>query len=572
MKKIRIALGQINPIVGNFDFNRSKIVSAIESATSGGADLILFPELSLCGYPPEDLLLKKSFCEENRLQLYKIMEDVKDIIAIVGYAESRSGVYNAAAILHNGQHCASCHKIDLPNYSVFDEKRNFKAGSQPLIIDVNGLRVGVNICEDIWPPNEIARQQVIMGNAELIVNISASPYHVNRQKEREEMIRACAIKNEVAIAYVNMVGGQDELIFDGASIIADATGLIVARGKQFEEDLIYADLHLKPSADSPQKAQAEKQGVSQVRIQKVTGTQADQVAEYLPDTLNESEEMLQALILGTRDYARKNGFNKAVLGLSGGIDSALTAAIAQRALGASNVIGVLMPSRFSSTSSIDDSLALAENLGIKTHTLRIEEIVHSYENILEPIFKNLQPDIAEENIQARTRGNLLMALSNKFGWLVLTTGNKSETSVGYCTLYGDMAGGFAVLKDVLKTHVFSLCRHLNKDREVIPENTITKPPSAELRPDQKDEDSLPPYDILDAILKQYVEQDKSVAEISVLGVDATIIKEIVKLVDRNEYKRRQAPPGIRITSKAFGRDRRMPLTNHFSTIEIKGRS
>ncbi|MCA9740327.1 MAG: NAD+ synthase [Deferribacteres bacterium] len=565
----RIALAQMNAIVGDFEYNAQQARLHIEQAEAASADFVLLPELVLCGYPPEDLVYKPSFMRENKRQLQQLAAQVGNIVAIVGFADNNGGgIYNAAAILHRGQIVAIYHKICLPNYDVFDEKRTFRQGTRPLVLDLGGHKIGINICEDIWQAG-VAEHQAIEGGASLICNISASPYHARRSEDRESMLETRARSCHAFLAYANMVGAQDDLVFDGGSYLYNPKGEMVSRGPFFEEALVIADVELPSKKASGQKYYF--QHTYQLAHEKLDfqfNTKRDHRKPQINPTPGALDEILSALVLGTRDYVQKNGFKKVVIGLSGGIDSALTAVIAQKALGEDNVIGVLMPSRFSSKSSIDDSLALAQNLRIQTYTVGIDSIVSCFEQALQPLFEGTSRDITEENLQARARGNILMALSNKFGWLVLTTGNKSETSVGYCTLYGDMAGGFAVLKDVLKTLVYQLSKSINRDGELIPNNIITKPPSAELRPDQKDEDSLPPYDTLDRILTEYVENDKSVSEMINAGFDAQMVREIVRLVDLNEYKRRQAPPGIRITPKAFGRDRRMPITNHFTHIEI----
>jgi len=567
--QFRIALGQINPTVGDFELNASLILQRVQEAEAAGCNLILFPELSLCGYPPEDLLLKPAFVAENHRQLLMLASRVPDILAVVGFADGRGGVYNAAAAIRNGRILGVHHKIWLPNYSVFDEKRYFQPGNRPLMLEINGYRIGVNICEDIWIANSVAEYQAIVGGASLVCNISASPYHANRRKERQQMLSTRAKTCGAHIAYVNMVGGQDELVFDGGSFIYGPDGELLARGPLFEEHLLIADIELERQPVREQQIYFDREyQLEFVPAGEMQPPPGKPVPPKIAPAPSELEEILSALVLGTCDYVCKNGFRKAVIGLSGGIDSALTAAIAVRALGKDNVIGVLMPSRFSSKESLEDAQHLAANLGIKTHTVSIEEIVQAYEQALAPIFRGTKRDITEENLQARARGNLLMALSNKYGWLVLTTGNKSETSVGYCTLYGDMAGGFAVLKDVFKTRVYELAEYLNRDREVIPQRILTKPPSAELKPDQKDEDSLPPYELLDRILVEYIERDRSVSEIIAMGFDPKVVNEVALLVNRNEYKRRQAPPGIRITPKAFGRDWRMPITNHFTRLEM----
>jgi len=485
-------------------------------------------------------------------------------------------IFNAAAIICNGELANIYHKIQLPNYGVFDEERYFEPGNRPLVLEINGIKIGLNICEDIWIENSVIETQALSTGAEVILNISSSPYHSGKVKEREDLLKKRALHNRAVVCYVNLIGGQDELVFDGNSLIVNEHGEIVVRGKQFEEDLIVFDIDVsslndirsmddmflqrKREFDPPYKIELIDLPFSNRNINNKATIPGK--TQALPDPVY---EVYQALVLGTRDYVRKNGFEKVVLGLSGGIDSALTAAIAVDALGDKNVIGVSMPSVFSSQSSLTDAEQLAKNLKIEYLMIPIQETFDAYQNMLKQVFKDLPFDVTEENIQARIRGNIIMALSNKFGWLALTTGNKSEVSVGYCTLYGDMAGGFAVIKDVPKTLVYQLAEKLNqtRGREIIPQNTIVKPPSAELRPDQKDEDSLPPYDILDPILAEYVEKDAALDQIIARGFDEDTVRKIIRLVDQSEYKRRQGPPGIKITPRAFGKDRRMPITNRY---------
>ena len=541
---LRLALAQINPTVGDLDGNADKILAAMEKARKANADLVLFPEQAIPGYPAEDLLLKRQFVRDNIRTLEKIRAASKDLTVVIGFIDISSSprgarkdeIHNAAAILHEGKLCATYHKIHLPNYGVFDEKRYFTPGVRPLLWNISGTRVGLSICEDIWVPGPA--RVLAQAGAQIVLNISASPYHVHKGKEREAMLARRARENGVWIAYANMVGGQDEIVFDGQSVVIDPKGRIVARAMAFGEDLAMVDI---PAAG------------------------ARTVPAMVKKPLAVEEEILQALITGTRDYVRKNGFQKVVLGLSGGVDSALVAAIAVEALGADNVIAVFMPSCFSSVQSLQDAKALAKNLGIRLETVGIDRIFQSYLGELKTFFEKLPSGIAEENLQARIRGNILMAFSNKFGWLVLTTGNKSETSVGYCTLYGDMAGGFAVIKDLFKNRVYRLARHVNKraGRAVIPANVLTKEPTAELRPHQKDSDSLPPYPQLDPVLEAYVEKNLGLNDLAKAGFDAVMIKQVVRWVDSNEYKRRQAPPGIKITSLAFGKDRRYPITNRY---------
>lgn len=575
MKTLRIGMAQINPIVGDLEGNTRKIVDYIEMGKKLAVDLITFPELSITGYPPEDLLLKPEFIEANLECLSRIVETSRGLTAVVGFVDMREDIYNAAAIIHDGELADVYHKVFLPNYSVFDEYRYFQPGKQFPVYALNGVIFGVNICEDIWYPGDPTRFQCLKGNAQLIVNISASPFHAGKRFDRQRMLSTRANDNSAIVAFTNMVGGQDELIFDGNSMIVDQDGNLLVEGRQFEEDFVVADLDInsvtrmrlrdirrrreKDLLDDAVKARTMRLDKLTERKNKPPLPLRDGDASTLMD------EVLGALILGTRDYVRKNGFEKVLLGMSGGIDSALTAVIAVKALGKENVVAVSMPSSYSSEGSKADSRIIADRLGIELLNVPIQETFESYLKMLNPPFKGLAEDVTEENIQARIRGNILMAISNKFNWLVLTTGNKSETSVGYCTLYGDMAGGFAVVKDLPKTMVYQLSHWINQkeSREVIPQSVLSKPPSAELKPDQKDSDSLPPYDQLDKILHEYVEEDKSASEIVAMGFDEKLVTDVIKMVDSNEYKRRQAPPGVRITPKAFGKDRRLPITNRF---------
>ncbi len=581
MTTVRIALAQINTTVGDFAGNTAKIISSIEQARQAGADIVAVPELALSGYPPEDLLLKPQFIAANLQALDKIISASAGIISIVGFVDKTTDIHNAAAIICDGELKGVYHKTFLPNYSVFDEYRYFDAGQSAPIFAYGDALLGVNICEDIWYPGGPTQIQALAG-AQVIINISASPYHAGKGKDRERMLATRAEDNAVALAYVNLIGGQDELVFDGQSLVIDERGHILARGKLFEEDLIITDINIervfKERLHDPRRRQDRIELISGASsIQRISllekpfefqraslTTRQDEKRATLP------EEVYQALVVGTRDYVLKNGFQSVVIGLSGGIDSALTACVAVDALGAENVTCVFMPTRFSASESARDAEALAKNLGVAYHVVPIEETFNQYLKMLQPMFDNTPMGVAEENIQARVRGNILMALSNKFGAMVLTTGNKSEVSVGYCTLYGDMCGGYAVIKDVPKLLVYELSNYINQrdGRETIPEYIITRPPSAELREDQKDVDSLPPYEVLDEILDMYVEEDWSIEAIiaekaGVSGFDEATIRRIARLVDLNEYKRRQAAPGIRITPRAFGRDRRMPITNKF---------
>jgi len=575
MRRLRIAMAQINTTVGDFDGNVNKILKNIDAARSQGADIVTFPELAVCGYPPEDLLFKPQFIQANLDSLQKIARASQGITVVTGFVDTDNDIYNAAAILNDGKIAGIYHKIYLPNYGVFDENRYFRAGSDYPVFVIGGVGIGITICEDIWYEVGPATVQANSG-AEVIINISASPYHAGKGASREKMIACRAADNVAIFAYNNAIGGQDELVFDGHSVIMDEKGNLIARGKQFEEDLIIADLDVesvfRARLHDPRQRKEELLGeqrrwnqrrivVSEIPFSGEHPVQNKQQ----PEILDLPTEVYRALVVGTRDYVRKSGFNKVVIGLSGGIDSAIVAAIAVDALGGENVVGVSMPSRYSSEGSKTDAQRIAENFKFRLLSIPIEKIYQAYLDTLSEPCTGTAPDTTEENVQARIRGNLLMALSNKFGWLVLTTGNKSEYATGYTTLYGDMAGGFAVIKDVPKTLVYKIARKRNQmaGRELIPESVFTKPPSAELRPEQKDTDSLPPYEILDPILTAYVEDDKSVEQIIALGFDKTTVQKTAKLVDRSEYKRRQAPPGVKITTRAFGRDRRLPIVNHF---------
>lgn len=553
---MRIALVQINPLVGDLSGNTNKIIESIQKLIPLGVDIAAFPELSICGYPPEDLLLKPYFIKENKLYLDKIKSHCENITAVVGFPDLEAGkVYNSAGIIRDKKLIYTYHKMHLPNYGVFDEKRYFAPGNTCGVIHEDNIRWAVSICEDIWIEPGPTIYQAEYGKAQLIINISASPYHMGKLTQRENILKGHARKHNAVIAYCNLVGGQDELVFDGGSLIVSEKGKVIARGKQFSEDILISDIEIKPSKQKPKKSAFVK--YIKVKPLKILEKPAIKPRNITP--LSPMEEIYKALVVGTRDYVLKNGFNKVILGLSGGIDSALTCAIAVDALGKENVIGISMPSQFSSTGTMDDAKILADNLGVRFIKIPITEIFHKYSDELKPHFQGTKWDITEENIQARIRGNILMAFSNKFGCMVLTTGNKSETSVGYCTLYGDMAGGFAVLKDVPKQLVYELSKHRNKNN-IVPESIFTRPPTAELRENQKDEDSLPPYPILDPIIEAYVEQDKSINQIVKEGVKEEIVREVINLIDKNEYKRRQGPPGIKITPKAFGKDRRMPIT------------
>jgi NAD+ synthase (glutamine-hydrolysing) len=530
---MKLALAQVDPVVGDLEGNRALILARIEEASSAGADLVVLPELAVTGYPPEDLLLRPGFVRAARASVDRIAAETRDIVALVGAPLLDGELYNACAICAEGEIIGWAKKWHLPNYGVFDEKRYFVSGSELALVDVAGMKVGVTICEDMWIPGAPTTELAAAG-AELVVNLSASPFHVGREQEREAIFAARARESGVRVALCNTVGGQDELIFDGHSLVIESDGSVLARAPGFEETLLVVDLETPDAAP----------------------------LAPLDDDL---EQMRQALVLGLRDYVRKNGFAEIVVGVSGGIDSAVTAALAVEALSPERVHCVSMPSRYSSEGTRGDAQRLAENLGCDFRELPIEPVVEAFSAVLAEPFAGREPDLAEENLQARIRGTLLMALSNKFGWLLVATGNKSELSVGYATLYGDMAGGFALLKDMFKTDVFRLARHLNEraGRELVPQSTIDRAPSAELREDQLDADSLPPYPELDQVLEAYVEDDRSLDELSADGFDPDVVTRAVALIDRAEYKRRQAPPGVRLRPKAFGRDRRTPITNRW---------
>ena len=576
MRPLRIALAQINPTVGDFEGNVSKIIYHVEESVRAGAQVVVFPELAITGYPPEDLLLKPHFIEDNLEALKKVQKKVKDIIAVVGFVDRTDDIYNAAAIVYNKKLIGTYHKMYLPNYGVFDEIRYFQAGRRCAVYRIGDVCFGVNICEDIWYPEGPARMQALAG-AEVIININASPYRIGKNKFRENMLSTRASDSIAIVVYLNTVGGQDELVFDGDSLVLDENGNVSVRGKPFKEDLVIADLDLDPvrmkRLRAPRRRQEvvklEKGAVEEIVIPVEEKVYKERTLPLLPSVgykaLEPVEEVYEALVLGTSEYVKKNGFKGVVIGQSGGIDSSLVSTIAADAVGRENVTGLFMPSPYTSKESKEDVFSLANNLGIGVVEVPIHSIFKSYLDALKEIFRGLPENIAEENIQARIRGNILMAFSNKFGRLVLTTGNKSEMSVGYATLYGDMAGGFAVIKDVPKTMVYELCRWKNKKEEriVIPERVIWKEPSAELKPNQKDTDTLPPYSLLDPVLKAYIEDDKGVDELLSLGCESESVKKIIRMVDTSEYKRRQSPPGIKITQRAFGRDRRFPITNKY---------
>jgi NAD+ synthase (glutamine-hydrolysing) len=556
--RLRIALAQVNPIVGNIEANKAKISQQYLASEAAGCDLVMFPELSVTGYPPEDLVLKAGFVAENHKAIAALAPITGTCVAVVGFVDgsTATGLFNAAAVISNGIVRDVYRKQLLPNYSVFDEQRYFLPGDEFALYQIGGVHVGVTICEDIWEANGPVRQQARAGAA-LNVNINGSPYHRGKIGERAQMISKRARDNECAIAYVNQVCGQDELVFDGGSMVFDSAGELVGRSPQFVEDLLIVDVEV--AASKP------KRGTRVVAITKTPRSVQPVVTNQIVQEATDLEQIFGALVLGTRDYVQKNGFTNVVIGLSGGIDSALVAAIAVEALGAQHVHGVSMPSRYSSEGSRTDAAELAAALGVDIQTISIEPAFEAYLSMTAPSFAGKSADLTEENLQSRVRGTTLMALSNKFGWMVLTTGNKSELAVGYFTLYGDSVGGFAVIKDLLKTTVYDLCRYINQrnGREIISEAVITKPPSAELRPDQRDDQSLPPYEVLDPILEMYVEQDRTATDIIAMGFDEALVRRIAQLVDTNEYKRRQGAPGVRVSAKAFGKDRRLPITNGY---------
>lgn len=573
---VRVALCQDNLSVGDLVANLRQLRARIDVAVEHGADLVAFPELSITGYPPEDLLLKPGFVSETADALHELAASVTNITALVGYpeiSENADELHNCAAVLFEGRVAASYRKHHLPNYAVFDERRYFTAGNGALVVDLDGCRIGVTVCEDIWITGGPADWAAIDGHADLIVNLSASPYHMGKGEEREQLFAARCINHRCFLAFCNAVGGQDELVFDGHSLVIGPDGTVVARGKQFEEDLVVVDLDLDACSThrdgdtrwNDQPVADDRVAVIHVTRSPVSKKESKPLAHKrrLPILLPPDTEVYRALMLGTADYVRKNGFQGGVLGLSGGIDSALALTVAADALGPESVTAVSMPSLFTAEMNRDDARQLSNNLGVTLIELPVEGLAASYREALAEQFSGTEPDVTEENLQARIRGNLLMALSNKFGWLVLTTGNKSEMSVGYATLYGDMAGGFAVLKDVFKTSVYRLSRWRNRDGEIIPQRIIDKPPTAELRANQLDTDNLPPYDELDGILEAYVERDESPIEIEARGFDKDTVRRVLALVDGAEYKRRQAPPGVRVSTRAFGKDRRLPITNRY---------
>jgi len=572
--RFRIGMAQINTTVGDFEGNTRKIIERIDEAEAHGADMVAFPELTVTGYPPEDLLIKADFVRENLACLAEIARHTTRTAAVVGFVESGDHLYNAAAVLHEGRIAGVYRKMRLPNYAVFDEKRYFQPGTEAPVFIVHGVPVGVNICEDVWAPGDPLLAQSLAG-ALVSVTLNASPYFARKWRLREEMLQTRARDYSVALVFTNLVGGQDELLFDGLSVLLDPTGRVVARGPAFEEALVLADLDIEAirgirrynpvkTAD-PLRSDGVRAPAYTLSRDVPEITRAPLPGGAITEPPGELEEVYRALVLGTRDYVRKNGLRTVVLGLSGGVDSSLVACVAADALGRDSVKGVALPSRFTSDASRRYAREVASALGIDLLELPIDPVVAAYEVVLAEPFAGRARDVTEENLQARARGNLLMALSNKLGWLVLTTGNKSEMSVGYATLYGDMAGGFAVIKDVPKTFVYRLARWRNAQAggPVIPQGVLERVPTAELRENQTDQDTLPPYEVLDPILKLYVEDDRSAEEIVEEGFDRRVVARVIAMVDHSEYKRRQAPPGIKITPKAFGKDRRLPITNWY---------
>jgi NAD+ synthase (glutamine-hydrolysing) len=569
---VRIALAQINPTVGDLTGNARLIIEWTERAHAQGADVVCFPELAITGYPPEDLVLKPSFVRDNIAALHTIAAAAKDIAVVVGFVDEEGDIFNSAAFIEDGVVKAVYHKVFLPNYGVFDEKRYFAPGHRAPILDFGGERLGLSVCEDCWFPAGPMAWEADHG-AQLLININGSPYHYGKRAPREAMVAGRARDYGSWVAWVNTVGGQDELVFDGNSVVIDPKGNVVARAGSFVQELLVYDIDTKfplhrPTENLRREAEAAEGLELEVSEVLVRAPRSDvpkpPLQGKLATPLEGPAEIYAAVVLGTHDYMRKQGFEKVVIGMSGGVDSALTAAIACDALGPRNVIGVRMPSRHTSVESLEDAGLTAENLGMQLMDFSIEPPHKGFEEILAPVFKGTTPGVAEENLQPRIRSTILHALSNKFGYIVLSTGNKSELATGYGTLYGDIAGGYAVLKDITKTTVYELCRFRNTLSPAIPERVITKPPSAELKPGQRDTDSLPPYEELDPILKGYIEDDQSPEELVAAGNKPETVARVIALVDRSEYKRRQAPPGVKITPRAFGRDRRMPIVNRYS--------
>ncbi len=573
---MRIALAQLNATVGDLPGNEAKIARGLDDARAAGAQLVVFPELAVSGYPPEDLLFKEHFLAAARASVERLAARTEGVCAVIGFPERADDVYNAAAVCAGGELVGVYRKVRLPNYGVFDELRYFQAGTEPMLVEVDGVPVGITICEDVWVPGEPLTAEALAG-ARLVVNLSASPFSAGKAMQRERMLAQRARDSLCAVAFCALVGGQDELVFDGSSVVLDQRGRAIARAPQMAEHLLVCDVDTDAPAaerlkDSRPRAtlRLERPAVSwlppvRTGAEIVSPSPEHRVGGELFDCLEELDEVYAALVLGTRDYVEKNGFAKVTLGLSGGIDSALVALVAVDALGADRVRPVTMPSRYSSAGTRSDAERLAANLGCELLTLPIAGPMDAFEEVLAGTFAEREVDLTEENLQARIRGNLLMALSNKFGWLVLTCGNKSEMSTGYSTLYGDSAGGFAVIKDVPKTLVYRLvAQRAHRDPEnPVPEEIVTRPPSAELREAQRDDDSLPPYDVLDPILEGYVEEDLGRDQLVARGLPKADVERVIRLVDLAEYKRRQMPPGIKITPRAFGRDRRLPIVNRY---------
>jgi NAD+ synthase (glutamine-hydrolysing) len=569
---LRVALAQINPTVGDLEGNSRVIIDWIGRARDQGADIVCFPELALTGYPPEDLVLKRSFVRDNLMQLEVVRKATKGITAVVGFVDDDGAIFNAAAVMNDGELKAVYHKVFLPNYGVFDEQRYFEPGHRCPIFELDGVRIGVSVCEDCWYPSGPMAWQAHHG-AQLLININGSPYHAGKRAPREAMVGERAVNYGAYVAWVNTVGGQDELVFDGNSVVFGPHGQVIAHASSFVEELLVCDIDFNAMGQRPvEEIRHEAEGAARLElaVSEVPLTATSEslskppIKPQLAKPLEGAAEIYAAVVLGTHDYIRKQDFQKVLIGLSGGVDSALTAAIASDALGPENVIGVRLPSRHTSAESLEDAALLAELLGIELQDYSIEPPHRGFEEVLAPVFHGTKPGIAEENLQPRIRATILYALSNKFGHIVLSTGNKSELATGYGTLYGDMAGGYAVLKDITKTTVYELCRYRNSIARVIPERVLTKAPSAELKPDQKDSDSLPPYEELDPILRGYIEEDQSPEELVAAGHRPATVARVIQLVDRSEYKRRQAPPGVKITPRAFGRDRRMPIVNRYS--------